>query len=604
MKKVFKVLVLGFILLLGSCVDEPDLIEVNQLNNSQKSKRINMDYNRAQSAINQYGGSEFQTSVFAEIQDIDGNPLAGVQVAIGEVQTYTNSLGIAFIPNVTLKDKFGYVTAKKEGYFEGSRAFIPNSLESGMANQVKIKLFSMNSPTIIDSEGQNVVTVDTPYGNGSVIFNGGFTDNSGKPYNGSVKVYTAYIDPLNSETQFTMPGDLLGLSTNNEINVLGSFGMVNVKILGGAGQELQIVNPAEIRLPIANEQLADAPDEIPMWYFNEPSGLWIEEGVGQKQGNEYVGFVNHFTSWNYDISLPPATLIVFVKDQFGNPLNSSLKISTTGFTRNLLTILNGSASGLVPANMAITVTASNTSCVSSSFTTTVSPISVANSATVNITLTVSNPSTYTITGTLYDCLAVPLAAPTGWVGVIYNGSTLMLPTTASGGYSHTFTSCSTSSIDVFGLNRTTAVITPTSTVTLVSGTTTTHDVYFPTCEYIEYSINGGPIKTDNINPGGGFTGLSSFQIQAEDSSSNTTSLVSQTTAVGSGYTYGSGPNQLEFVSLADPLWTGSINHKINFDIVNIGLIGDPIEVTFTGTFEDSFGTTHTIIGRAYIGRDF
>ena len=40
---------------------------------------------------------------------------------------------------------------------------------------------------------------------------------------------------------------------------------------------------------------------MPLWYFDEQKGMWVEEGVATKQGNQYVGTVNHFTDWNCDI---------------------------------------------------------------------------------------------------------------------------------------------------------------------------------------------------------------------------------------------------------------------------------------------------------------
>jgi hypothetical protein len=46
--------------------------------------------------------------------------------------------------------------------------------------------------------------------------------------------------------------------------------------------------------------MATAPESMPLWFFDEQKGLWVEEGVATKQGSSYVGSVKHFTDWNAD----------------------------------------------------------------------------------------------------------------------------------------------------------------------------------------------------------------------------------------------------------------------------------------------------------------
>ena len=59
---------------------------------------------------------------------------------------------------------------------------------------------------------------------------------------------------------------------------------------------------------------------MPLWYFDEDGGYWIEDGVATLQGNTYVGEVTHFTFWNYDFPYPSATLCITLQDESGNPL--------------------------------------------------------------------------------------------------------------------------------------------------------------------------------------------------------------------------------------------------------------------------------------------
>lgn len=599
--KVSNLLLLAFLISIIACNKGENYLDSNDNNLKINSFKLKEDDQRVQKALNDFQGKEFQNVVMVEVQDIEGNPIVGATVNISEYEVNTNEFGIATIPNVTLNENFAYVTAKKDGYFEGSRAFIPNSIESGIGNQVKIKLFRMETSSEIDSNSKSVVNVQTSYGEGNLVFQGGFEYENGKPYNGIVNVYTTYIDPLNPDTANTMPGNLLGLNTNNEIDVLGTFGMVNVELRDDAGNELQISNPVEIRLPIAPEQLSDAPDEIPMWYFNATLGMWVEEGLGYKIGNEYSATVNHFTIWNYDIGIPYCTIYIDIEDQFGNPLNVTDDLIFFG-THHYGSAPSGFSAGWVPANTPLTYTASYT-CGGTTYTGTLSigPLSRYSHTNYTLVITTSIPS-YTITGTLYDCMGAPISSPLGWVEINSGTGWIMVPTRPNGIYNYTSTFCSPPTFSIVGVQVRVGV---TSTITLSpSPGTTFQNIYFCNPEYIEYSIDGGTIKRDDINPGGGFTSLSSFTIQAEDLFRNQTIITSQTTTMGFGYTYGSGFNQMEITSLSDPIWIGSSNHAIVFDLTNVSVIGRPIEVTFLGTFDDSTGTPHTISGKAFILRDF
>lgn len=53
-------------------------------------------------------------------------------------------------------------------------------------------------------------------------------------------------------------------------------------------------------MPLTGAYLSDAPATIPLWCFDEVSGIWREDGSATKVGNNYVGEVSHFTFWNFD----------------------------------------------------------------------------------------------------------------------------------------------------------------------------------------------------------------------------------------------------------------------------------------------------------------
>jgi hypothetical protein len=69
-----------------------------------------------------------------------------------------------------------------------------------------------------------------------------------------------------------------------------------------AGEKLQIStgNTAKLNFSIPSSLQAAAPNTIALWYVDEKTGLWKEEGMATKNGNAYEGDVKHFTYWNCD----------------------------------------------------------------------------------------------------------------------------------------------------------------------------------------------------------------------------------------------------------------------------------------------------------------
>ena len=95
---------------------------------------------------------------------------------------------------------------------------------------------------------------------------------------------------------------------------------------------------------------ASAPASIPLWYFNDTTGKWIQQGSADRQGNSYVGQVPHFSWWNCDAPSGAVNFKVHIKDQSGNPLAFTYMqfVSANFGTRGGWTDANGYASGMIP----------------------------------------------------------------------------------------------------------------------------------------------------------------------------------------------------------------------------------------------------------------
>ena len=119
-----------------------------------------------------------------------------------------------------------------------------------------------------------------------------------------------------------MPGNLTGLTTNNEQKLLQTYGMIAVELEGGAGEKLNLAagKIATISMPIPASMVASAPATIPLWYFNDTTGVWIEQGTATKQGSNYLGTVSHFSFWNCDVPSNFVNLKMTLNNQSQQPL--------------------------------------------------------------------------------------------------------------------------------------------------------------------------------------------------------------------------------------------------------------------------------------------
>ncbi|HML59186.1 MAG TPA: hypothetical protein PKA85_12505, partial [Ferruginibacter sp.] len=125
---------------------------------------------------------------------------------------------------------------------------------------------------------------------------------------------------------------------------------------GSGGEKLQIANGKKSKLtfPLPATMSGSAPASIPLWYFDEDKGLWVEEGAATRVGNTYEGEVSHFSYWNCDI---PANFVHFnvtVIDANGNPVPMAhvrIRSQSNPYnTRVGYTDSTGYTSGYIPAN--------------------------------------------------------------------------------------------------------------------------------------------------------------------------------------------------------------------------------------------------------------
>jgi hypothetical protein len=369
----------------------------------------------------QPGQKEYVTaSIAGRILDNNKQPVSGALVKAGSLTATSDVNGSFRITNVSLDKNAGFIKVEKDGFFEGSRTIVVNA---NAVNNISIELIKRKvSGTVSASTGGNI-TVD---GGGNIVFTGNsFVNKAGNnAYSGTVSVSTFFLNPTASNFNAIMPGALRGVTTANEETGLQSFGMMAVELTGAGGEKLQLAagKTATLTFPIPADLLSQAPNTIPLWSFNDTTGLWKEEGTATKQGNNYVGTVSHFSFWNCDYPYGVINFKALVKDQNGNAYaNASVVIQTTtdqyttygsGYTDS-----TGYVGGLIPKGKALQLKI-YTKCNTVVLTKDVGPFT-ANADLGTLTVTTAAPGAVTFSGTVKNCSLTPVT--NGYVEVYLDG---------------------------------------------------------------------------------------------------------------------------------------------------------------------------------------
>ena len=183
-----------------------------------------------------------------------------------------------------------------EGYAEFGRTFNFDT------ETIAVSLIPVHTNVTIDSGSENEILVD-----GESIISlpaNAFVDADGNAFSGNIDAELTVIDPR--EDPELMPGQYEALDgTTGEISNIESFGAINATFEDADGNPLQLASgqTATVRIPLSGDS-SDAPESIPLFYYDDESGYWVEEGsatLTEISGEFfYVGTVSHFTTWNAD----------------------------------------------------------------------------------------------------------------------------------------------------------------------------------------------------------------------------------------------------------------------------------------------------------------
>ena len=286
------------------------------------------------------------------VKDTDGNPLDAVVITSGETTVTTDRNGNFSMNEIA--DASGRFVLKfsKSGYFPITRSGVfEKSLSIYVVMQPKSGTNTLN--TTFSAEVEETMEADGMQVNipaSSLVTEDGFI------YSGNVQAEMLYLSPDNENFAEMMPGgDMAAQRSDESEAMLLSYGMVEVSLIDDSGKPLQLKEgeKSKMTFPIPESMRNNPPTSIPLWYFDENAGLWIEEGAATLEGDVYVGMVNHFSWHNLDVPAERVTITGKVTDCQDRPVPRVLVTveQTSAMTRN-----DGTYTVYVPENTPVPVT--------------------------------------------------------------------------------------------------------------------------------------------------------------------------------------------------------------------------------------------------------
>jgi hypothetical protein len=563
-------------------------------------------------------------SISGQLFDEDGLPLAGATVSTGNHSFTTSANGLFYFHNISCKERAQLLTISKSGYYVGYRTL---QIRKGEDNFTRVRVLKMDNA---QSFSTNATATINAAGGASVKFDANSIVNksTNAAFNGTATIYAKTIRANDANIEQLVPGALRGIATGGEENYLTTYGMLAVEMFDQTGAALQIApgKTAEIRMPIEANQLASAPNEISLGFFDAVSGMWKQEGSAKKVGNEYVGKVQHFSYWSYYYTGSICNFeATFTESVSGSPLSGYYIKLTSGGTagsRGSCTNTSGSTTGSIPTYSSFTLQLIDGLCNTVLYTTTfTSTATSVNLGTIPVTLPTTSAAT--ITGTVVDCAGLAISNSIVFIDL---GGGISVPVTPSstGAFSWFGILCnnppSATTITAYDLgtnvngNIAATIVPGTNAVGNVSacgtlgqylnisfndGTTTRNFSYLEPSTIFTTSQFGVNTKLNAVElaNGGGVLAGKNASLAFDGTSSGTYSITSISGNEYNGTT--------QWYTRSD---SSGVAPSIPITITNYGsAIGTFINGSFSGTYTDANTTpavTYTVSGTMSVKRDF
>lgn len=255
-----------------------------------------------------------------------GHSLEAIKVTAGGQSTFCDKLGRFRLRDVSVSDEFAFITIEDQN-FGGIRYF--KTVMTSPSHYVDI-ILPFRSYTNFQSDAATA-KADLEHGFTLAFDNTSFIKEDSTAYIGEIYAPVQII-PLdiqllrqanNPTFSYIIPGDLRGIDKGGKVKGLKSYGVFRFSlqpIRSSSKLLLGSSNKATASVRIPDAKLSTAPTTVSLWYLDEATGKWKEDGVANRVGNSYVAEVSHSIYWNFAAPVDMVPLKMRFIDQFGSPV--------------------------------------------------------------------------------------------------------------------------------------------------------------------------------------------------------------------------------------------------------------------------------------------
>lgn len=264
-----------------------------------------------QKVVVQAGDAGPMVSMKVIVQGAGGVLLSGAQVRVGDAAPATSGAdGVATVSQPSTGDAV-VVKVSKAGYISQTLRVVVNDTQTEKLLFVPLQAVKQEID-IAQVETAAVHLADSLGASVSLPANALVDATTGTPATGAARLQ---LTPWNirNEEFLAMPGNGRAVNAQGVEGNLISAGMMTVDFFGTNGQKLQLATgktaiiQMDLPLTSVNNQPLNIGSTIPLWHFNEATGLWEADGEGvvvesnsSPTGLAVQARVGHFSTWNWD----------------------------------------------------------------------------------------------------------------------------------------------------------------------------------------------------------------------------------------------------------------------------------------------------------------
>ncbi|MEA3494158.1 MAG: carboxypeptidase-like regulatory domain-containing protein [Candidatus Margulisiibacteriota bacterium] len=263
--------------------------------------------------------------IIGTVKDTSGTALSAVAVTSSGSSSATNAQGWFTVSNLTATTR-EVVAFTKSGYVSNQKVV---AVSAGQSTFVDVKMGVAGTAQTMDAITGGTITVQTSSGLSAevTIPANSLVDSSGTAFTGTAQVQLTPFDPTVNNDLDAFPGNFEGINTSGVTQQFKSFGFMDINITGSGSLSLSAGKTATVTIPVPDSMTVEAAalGTCPMWYYDTSDGTWRQDGSGTYDAAKqaFVGTVDHFSTWNFDVSFTRAYISGNVVDGNGNPVQGA-----------------------------------------------------------------------------------------------------------------------------------------------------------------------------------------------------------------------------------------------------------------------------------------